>query len=195
MATVKLDETTSLDLQDGEVVLFANAPFVYKIEGIKMIYVNLTVTTKRVVSVPYTEKNKKELPVQSFHYNEISKVDSSQGDANAAVIELILANKNKVRFAIAAGNKGNVFSHILGQGLKDIAGGFGKMLDRSVHQDKLNASTSSYTDAKIRASWGKASGEWDRFSAYTPMAGSADMYARRDQIAELIKGCLEQSKK
>jgi len=94
MATVKFDEgtkqETSLNLEDGEGVIFVKPPknLIARAIGMKTWNVTVVITNRRLVVIPQPP-NKKNIQIESYYYNEIngagnhSLVGSSADDAMA----------------------------------------------------------------------------------------------------------------
>jgi hypothetical protein len=76
MATVKFDEgtkfETSLDLEDGEGIIFVKPPknLIARSNGMKTWNVTLILTSKRLVGIPQPP-NKKNIQVESYYYKDI----------------------------------------------------------------------------------------------------------------------------
>jgi len=91
MKTVKFHEgtknETSLDLEDGEGVIFVKPErnSIWRTIGMKYWYINLVITDKRLVTIPLPP-NKKNRQVESYYFDDISgiKAESQQDKTQEA---------------------------------------------------------------------------------------------------------------
>ena len=98
MATVKFDEgkkfETSMDLEEGEGLLFVRPPKNLILQRDKKnCQINLVITNKRVVTIPYPKFAKK-YPAISYYFNDIKSVNSydaseASQQASYAAFEII----------------------------------------------------------------------------------------------------------
>ena len=83
MATVKFDEgtkiETSLDLEDGEVIIFVKPPknLIARNVGFKTWNVTAIITNKRLVTIPQPP-NKKNYAVESYYFKDIASANQER---------------------------------------------------------------------------------------------------------------------
>ncbi|MCL2762396.1 MAG: hypothetical protein FWD36_04185 [Treponema sp.] len=85
MAIVKFDEgtkvETSLNLEDGEEVIFVKPPknLIARAIGLKTWNVTVVITNKRFVTIPQPP-NRKNCPVESYYYIDIENINLREAD-------------------------------------------------------------------------------------------------------------------
>ena len=88
MGTVKFDEgtktETSLDLEDGEGIIFVKPPKNLIAHGIgfKTWNVTVVITTRRFVAIPQPP-NKKNIPVESYYFKDMESIDEKEADSKS----------------------------------------------------------------------------------------------------------------
>ena len=204
MATVKFDEgtkfETSLDLEEGEGVIFIRPPKNLIINyDKKHCQVNLVITNKRVVTIPYPKFSGK-FNIVSFYFKDIKSVqakkgysatDESSGARFSILLKTVADKTNCSGDIFIVGMEvsiGNLFKSLMANITENNAnnpsvyGGLA-MMDYSQYTSK---SVDKYYAAMDKAAKDKAAGL--DFSK----AGHAKI---RDYIVDLIAACVEEVNK
>ena len=102
MATVKLDKDTTLDLMDGEAVIFATkvtraASGFLKFDSYEC---NFAISTKRIALVPYPKKGKEARAVDSINYSDIKKAKEGPSNEGGSYVILYMKAGKKKQFVV-----------------------------------------------------------------------------------------------
>ena len=152
METMQLDKDTSLELMDGEVVIFAHK--VGRSKGFMGTnWLNFAITNKRIALVPYPQKGKAAEPVETINYASLykakSKFESDSGDQGQFI--LVLNEKTKklgfipVRKSLRFGLRGSLKEIVTLNGTMFAAGlktqliELGKAADRQARRQAIEA--------------------------------------------------------
>ena len=224
MAIEQLDEKTSLDLMDGEFVIYKNFPMLCHKKGIFNIpHYNFVITSMRIALVPY----KKKLEVVTINYEDIREVKPSfrkiqdnpnygynKKNTTATWIPLCIYMKDEVFFKrwffprykfllrSTIGEAFKVFGSNLLSELKEDILNLGQVMDyqaRSNIIDSSKMSDYSKNEAKNEA-WKKTSQEakeWRDLNKDGKIKGgpAASHVAGRNIIVELVTAAIEEVKK
>jgi len=211
MATVKFDEgtkfETSLDLEEGEGVIFVKPPK-NKSEraiGFKVWYVTIVITNKRLVTIPQPP-NKKKIQTESFYYKDIktAKVKSpmtSEGEDNRALFNIILNNGGSSKYEADKKGDNGFFSIKMEMSAKNIIGSFINDIIRGAARNAsvANASLSTfdrphYTDNSVDKYYETMNKQAKERAASLDFAkaGHKDI---RDYIVDVVNLCVEEANK
>jgi len=217
MATAKIDDQLSFELEEGEFVLFADVPRmerIYKPEGawyIKLLIpkglyqfftmkswaANMAITNKRVVVVPKLP-NKKNFPMESFYFTEIegAKANTRDGFYHRSYFWILTKLKGDAKWKdIIIGMEGTLNNVMKSLGdafdFSEAVAVCGGAFDYAYHQSKFN-SAASYDEAQaIKASWEKVSAEYDKmYKEATKKNQDAAHFVKRDFLVAMINQCV-----
>ena len=217
MATVKFDIgekfETSLDLQDGEGVIFVRHTKNKLIRnmGSKVWDINLVITNKRLVIIPIPP-NKKNKPVESYYFKEMSEAVAVKGayaDSGTRQANFIIKMKSKGESSYVEGGEFwvwmpvNAFS-VFRYAFKAIFEGFKDMAATAA----AHAQAEAATDASIEKA--QATGA-SHYTQYSPNYAALEKEAKeraanmdfskeshskvRDYIVDLINVCVKDANK
>jgi hypothetical protein len=213
MKTVKFHEgtkvETSLDLEDGEGVIFVKPEknSIWRTIGMKYWYINLVITDKRLVTIPLPP-NKKNRQVESYYFKDISDIraqaqqDKTQ-EASMANFSVSMKGGGKSSYV-----EGGVFTvrmvmavtRILGMLLGRIGSGMANQFNQSATQVTAYAQT---MESKAHAEATGASTYTEYSPNFTAMdraakASAANMdFSRaghqqiRDYIVNVVSQCVD----
>jgi hypothetical protein len=172
MEKVQLDKKTELELQDGEVVIFA-----HKVGHIKGPFmgrqVNFAITNKRIALVPYKAGE----GTETINYADIAYayVSNAMSDQSMGMFKLVMQEKTKLLGFIPAhkkmkfqlmGSLGESFALMLkdvGRELKKEAGNMMSIMDYQQRVQAIDSRGDLTSEQKGWAktqAWSNASGEW-----------------------------------
>jgi len=178
MATVKLDDKSSIDLLDGEAIVFANCPNVWRDE--KGIYpVNLVITNKRVVSIPYPSDKFKGGILESWEYSEMANHPTNphlHGNADPQFKQYTDAGRAKFSFLTPLDSKrtsghftvnvpqsfGGVVNALVGESMVGSLIKLGKSI-ASKNTAMQNIAKDWRTLPETKAVWAQIAPQWDEW--------------------------------
>ena len=179
MATVKLDDKSSIDLLDGEAIVFANCPNVWRDE--KGIYpVNLVITNKRVVSIPYPSDKFKGGILESWEYSEMANHPTNphlHGNADPQFKQYTDAGRAKFSFLTPLDSKrtsgrftvnvpqtfGGMVNALVGESFVGSMVKLGRNLFTKKENAIQNVAIDWRTIPETKAVWPQISGQWDKW--------------------------------
>jgi len=212
LATVKFDEgtkkETSLDLLDGEGIVFVNPSTnsVWRSIGMKYWYITLVITNKRVATIPL-QPNKKNYPVESFYYKDIegayeSQQTTKESENNFSDFYIHLNKGGNSTYVEHKNDYGiftirkemsakNIIKDLLGELFKPnaaVAATLAMTKTQASREEAISRGESHYT--VFTPNYAKIAND-AKNKDYSKMAHNV----MRDQIVELINQCAEEAKK
>jgi hypothetical protein len=205
MAKVELAFETSLELEQDEVIIYADVPNVRTLipSGFlsKNYLTNIAVTNKRVVSIPHP--NKKDYAVQSWYYNkDITGAKTGEVDPNGTYAQFHLTTKPATdQYFMMTASTGKQLARVLGAFAKDLGAGMMQQLNQQqASQARSNAENAG--SWKSRAAWSNSAANseawakmWENAQGEGSNFSGEQFVQQRDYLVDLINQCIAEAAK